>query len=92
MTTIRHCSILEVGRGHTIKQVALGITRPLHATADVVRQTDIYKTLYCFYTTKNAHESTRSIRIYFEIFFKWSCIGLPICHKGVLSVILYRFC
>jgi len=32
MTTIRHCSILEFGRGHTIKQVAPGITRPLHAT------------------------------------------------------------
>jgi len=27
------------------------------------------------------HESTRSIRIYFEIIFKWSCIR--ICHKGV---------
>jgi len=36
------------------------------------------------------HESTRSFRIYFEIFFKWSCIRT--CHKGVLSVIRYRFC
>jgi len=42
--------------------------------ADVTMQTDVYKTLYCFYTTKKMlHESTRSIRIYFEIFFKWSC-------------------
>jgi len=33
------------------------------------------------YTTKKMpHESTRSIRIYFEIFFKWSCIR--VCHKG----------
>jgi len=32
---------------------------------------DVHKTLYCFYTTKKMpHESTRSIRIYFEIFFK----------------------
>ena len=30
MTTIRYCSILEFGRGHTIKQAAPGITRPLH--------------------------------------------------------------
>jgi len=61
--------------------------------ADVTMQTDVYKTLYCFYTTKTMlHESTRSIRIYFEIFFKWSCKGLLICHKRVLSVILYRFC
>jgi len=35
----------------------------------------VHKTLYCFYTTKKMpHESTRSIRIYFEIFFKWTCI------------------
>jgi len=35
-----------------------------------------------FYTTKKIpHESTCSIRIYFEIFFKWSCTR--ICHKGV---------
>jgi len=61
--------------------------------ADVAMQTDVYKALYCFYTTKKMpHESTRSIRTYFEIFFKWSCIGVPICHNGVLSVILYRFC
>ena len=34
------------------------------------------------YTTKKMpHESTRSIRIYFEIFFKWSCIR--VCHKCV---------
>ena len=32
MTTVRHCSKLEFGRGHTIKQIAPGITRPLHAT------------------------------------------------------------
>jgi len=37
-------------------------------------QTDVHKTLYCFHTTKKMpHESTRSIRIHFEIFFKWSC-------------------
>jgi len=36
-------------------------------------QMGVHKTLYCFYTTKKIlHESTRSIRIYFEIFFKWS--------------------
>jgi len=33
MTTIRHCSILEFGEGHTIKAVAPGITKPLHVTA-----------------------------------------------------------
>jgi len=35
MTTIglRHCSILEFGRGASNQAVALGITRPLHATA-----------------------------------------------------------
>jgi len=37
-------------------------------------QMDVHTTLSCFYTTKKiSHESTRSIRIYFEIFFKWSC-------------------
>ena len=62
----------------------------LFQVADVTMQTDVYKTLYCFYTTKKMpHESTRSIRIYFEIFFKWSFIGLRICNKGVLSLILY---
>ena len=34
----------------------------------------VHKTLYCFYTAKKIpHESTRSIRIYFEIILKWSC-------------------
>jgi len=43
----------------------------------------VYKTLYCVYTTKKIpHESTRSIRIYFEILFKWRC--KRVCHKGVL--------
>ena len=32
MTTIRHCSILEFGRGASNQAVAPGITRPLHAT------------------------------------------------------------
>jgi len=65
----------------------------LFQVADVTMQTDVYKTFYCFYTAKKMpHESTRSIRICFEIFFKWSCAGLRICDKGVLSVILYRFC
>jgi len=32
MTTIRHCSIPEFGRGASNQTVALGITRPLHAT------------------------------------------------------------
>ena len=42
--------------------------------ADVAMQMDVYKKLYCFYTTKKMpHESTRSVRICFEIFFKWSC-------------------
>ena len=31
MTTIRHCSILEFGRGASNQAVAPGITRPLHA-------------------------------------------------------------
>jgi len=33
MTTIRHCSILEFGRGASNQAVDPGITRPLHATA-----------------------------------------------------------
>jgi len=36
MTTIRHCSILEFGRGSSNQAVAPGITRPLHATAAIV--------------------------------------------------------
>jgi len=32
MTNIRHCSILEFGRGASNQAVAPGITRPLHAT------------------------------------------------------------
>ena len=60
---------------------------------DVPMQMDVHKTLYCFYTTKKMpNESMSSIRIYFEIFFKWSCTGLRICHKGVLFVTLYWFC
>jgi len=59
--------------------------------ADIAMQVDVHKTLYCFCTTKKMpHESMRSIRIYFEIFFKWSWIR--VCHKGVLSVIRYSFC
>jgi len=59
--------------------------------ADVTMQTDVHKTLYCFYTTKKMpHESTRSISIYLKIFCKWSCIRIG--HKGVLSFIRYRFC
>jgi len=43
-------------------------------TPMVAMQTDVHKTLYAFYITKKIlHDSTRSIRIYFEIFFKWSC-------------------
>jgi len=43
-------------------------------TPMVAMQTDVHKTLYSFYITKKIlHDSTRSIRIYFEIFFKWSC-------------------
>jgi len=42
--------------------------------ADDAVQMDVHKTLSCFFTTKKiSHESTHSIRIYFEIFFKWSC-------------------
>jgi len=42
--------------------------------ADVAMQMDVYKTHSCFYTTKKIpHESTYSIRSYFETFFKWSC-------------------
>jgi len=32
MTTIRHCSILEFGRGAANQAVDPGITRPLHTT------------------------------------------------------------
>jgi len=32
VTTKRHSSILEVGRGAYSQAVALGVTRPLHAT------------------------------------------------------------
>jgi len=63
----------------------------LFQVADVAMQMDVHKTIYSFYTTmKMPHESTRSMRIYFEIFFKWSCIR--VCHKDVLSVIRYRLC
>ena len=42
--------------------------------ADVAMQMDVHKALSCFYTTnKTPQESTLSSRIYFEIFFKWSC-------------------
>jgi len=38
-------------------------------------QIDVHETLSRFYTPKKIlHESTRSIRIYVEIFFKWSCM------------------
>jgi len=33
MTTIRHCSMLEFGKGAYNPKVVPGITRPLHATA-----------------------------------------------------------
>jgi len=56
-------------------------------------QMDVYKTLSCFYTTKKIpHESMRSIRIYFEIFFKWSCRLYEFATIGVLSVNCYNFC
>jgi len=56
-------------------------------------QTDVYKTLSCFYTTKKIpHESTRFIRIYFELFFKWSCSLYEFATVGVLSFICYNFC
>jgi len=43
---------------------------------------DVHKTLSCFHATKKIpHESIRSIHIYFEIFFMWSCIRVH--HKGV---------
>jgi len=58
---------------------------------DVVMQMDVHKTLYCFCTTKKMdHECTRSICIYFEIFFKWSWIR--VCHKSELSLICYSVC
>ena len=63
----------------------------LFQVADVATQTDVHKTLYCFWITKKVpHESIRSIHIYFEIFFKWICVR--ICHKGVLSGNRHRFC
>ena len=48
------------------------------------------QTVYCFYTTKKMpQESTRSIRIHFEILFKWRCTLF--CRKGVLSVTVSDF-
>ena len=35
MTTVRHCSILEFGRGASHEAVAPGITRPLHGTGAI---------------------------------------------------------
>ena len=71
------------GQRHHITYIILG--------ADVPMQIYVHKTLYCFYTTKKMHhDSTRSICIYFEIFFNWSCIR--VCHKSVLSVIRYSVC
>jgi len=58
--------------------------------ADVAMQMDVHKTLYCFYTKKLHHESTHSICIYFEIFFKWSCTR--VCHKSGLSAMRYSVC
>jgi len=57
--------------------------------ADVAMQMDVHKTLCCFYTTKKMpHESTHSICIYFEIFFKWSCIR--VCRKCTSCYLLQR--
>jgi len=59
--------------------------------AEVAMQMDVHKTVYCFYTTKKIpSETTCSIPIYFEIFFKRACVH--VCHKGVLSNIRYSFC
>ena len=59
--------------------------------ADNVMQTVVHKTLYLIYTAKkNLHESACSIRILFEIVFRWRCV--QVCQKGVLSVIFYSFC
>jgi len=46
MTTQRHCSILEFGRGAYNQDVVLGITRPLHATACMLRLYFLEKS-YC---------------------------------------------
>jgi len=56
-------------------------------------QMDVYKAPSCFHTKKKSpHESTRSIRIYFEIFFKWSCRLYEFATIGVFSVNCYNFC
>ena len=54
ITTIglRHCSILEFGRGASNQAVALGITRPLHATDRMINFywklcTRLYNFLFC---------------------------------------------
>jgi len=46
MTTIRHWSILEFGRGAFRQAVALGITRPLHATVWTALNFKIFKHLF----------------------------------------------
>ena len=58
--------------------------------ADVSMQMEVHKSVYCFYTTKKMpQESTRSMRIYFEILFKWRCT--LVCRKCVLSVTVSDF-
>ena len=92
---VKACRMGESSYGSPNKFFQKGVQRRHFAyffqVADVTMQTDVHKTLYCFYTTKKMpHESTRSISIYLKIFCKWSCIRIG--HKGVLSFIRYRFC
>ena len=61
MTTIRHCSILGFGRGHTIKQVAPGITRPLHATA--LSELSMNDLGVCIVLENNLPKATHFVRL-----------------------------
>jgi len=74
MITIRHCTILEFGRGASNQAVAPGITRPLHATA-----TDItFEAFYSIYSKRNKPLLKRQVnnetfftplRSYYQIYY-----------------------
>jgi len=46
MTTIRHCSMREFGKGAYNQEVAPGITRPLHATVYMSALVNLLMPLY----------------------------------------------
>jgi len=66
--------------------------------SDNAMQMDVTKTLFytiktlsTIYTAKQIpRESTRSVRILFEIVFRWRY--MRVCRNGGLSVFLYSFC